>query len=49
MSRDRTYPRKDLTNLSREELLQVFKHPDKHQLLDALQQDHYKKYGKRPR
>ena len=49
MSIDHTSSRKDLTNLSREELLKALKEMDTAQLLETLNHDHYKKYGIRPR
>lgn len=49
MSIDHTSSGKDLTDLSREELLKALKQMDTPQLLETLYHDHYKKYGKRPR
>ena len=49
MRNDHTSTSKDLTTLTREEMLQAMQEMDKDQFLLLLSDDHYKKYAKRPR
>lgn len=49
MGNDHTSASKDLTTLTREELLQAMKKMDKDQFLNLLSDDHYKKYARRAR